>query len=135
MYLVDTNIFLEILLSQAQKDICKEFLVANAEDLYISDFSLHSIGVILFRSDKESVFKNFAQDIIHQVQILSISEKAYVALSDTKKRYGLDFDDAYQFMIAKEYELSIVTQDKDFNPNISRVDLDGSAVLQVAKLS
>ena len=29
MYLIDTNIFLEILLSQKQKDRCKEFLVSN----------------------------------------------------------------------------------------------------------
>jgi predicted nucleic acid-binding protein len=56
MYLIDTNIFLEILLSQKQKDICKEFLVSNTEHIYISDFSLHSIGVILFRNNKETVF-------------------------------------------------------------------------------
>ncbi len=31
MYLIDTNIFLEILLSQKQKDICKEFLLSNIE--------------------------------------------------------------------------------------------------------
>jgi uncharacterized protein len=53
MYLIDTNIFLEILLSQKQKDICKEFLVSNIEQIYISDFSLHSIGVILFSVQKQ----------------------------------------------------------------------------------
>ena len=53
MYLIDTNIFLEILLSQEQKDICKEFLVSKIEQIYISDFSLHSIGVILFKNNKE----------------------------------------------------------------------------------
>jgi predicted nucleic acid-binding protein len=114
MYLIDTNIFLEILLSQPQKDICKGFLVTNAEHLYISDFSLHSIGVILFRNNKELVFKKFVKDVIQKVQILSLSEEAYEELSDKKKRFGLDFDDAYQFMIAKEYALAIVTQDKDF---------------------
>ena len=29
MYLIDTNIFLEVLLSQEKKDICKKTLVAN----------------------------------------------------------------------------------------------------------
>ena len=64
MYLIDTNIFLEILLSQVQKDICKEFLVSKIEQIYISDFSLHSIGVILFKNNKESIFNKFVQDII-----------------------------------------------------------------------
>ncbi len=49
MYLLDTNIFLEILLGQEKKDECKKFLIANEDNIFISDFSLHSIGVILFR--------------------------------------------------------------------------------------
>lgn len=47
MFLVDTNIFLEILPGQEKKTICKEFLDDNAGNLNISDFSLHSLGVIL----------------------------------------------------------------------------------------
>lgn len=73
MYLIDTNIFLEILLSQKQKDICKEFLVSNIEQIYISDFSLHSIGVILFRNNKEAVFNKFFEDIIQKIKILTLS--------------------------------------------------------------
>jgi predicted nucleic acid-binding protein len=56
MYLIDTNIFLEILLAQKQKNICKEFLVSNIEQIYISDFSLHSIGVLLFRNNNTVTF-------------------------------------------------------------------------------
>ncbi len=44
--LIDTNIFLEILLDQEKKNICKEFLNYNIDHLFLSDFSLHSIGVI-----------------------------------------------------------------------------------------
>jgi predicted nucleic acid-binding protein len=29
-------------------------------------------------------------------------------------RHGLDFDDAYQFSVARENKLAIATQDKDF---------------------
>lgn len=47
MYLIDTNIFLEILLNQDKKEICKNFLSENFNLLHISDFSIHSIGVIL----------------------------------------------------------------------------------------
>lgn len=45
MFLVDTNIFLEILLGQDKKEDCKKFLNNNIENLNITDFSLHSIGV------------------------------------------------------------------------------------------
>jgi len=103
MYLIDTNIFLEILLSQKQKDICKEFLVSNIEHIYISDFSLHSIGVILFRSDKETVFDKFVKDIIQKIKIATLSEELYSDLGKIKEEFGLDFDDAYQFKTAEEY--------------------------------
>jgi hypothetical protein len=53
MHLIDTNIFLEVLLSQEKKDVCKKILDANIGNQYLSDFSLHSIGVILFKMDKD----------------------------------------------------------------------------------
>lgn len=56
-YLVDTNVFLEILLAQDQKEKAKTFLTQNIDYLFISDFSLHSIGVFLFREKRESTFK------------------------------------------------------------------------------
>jgi uncharacterized protein len=40
MFLVNTNIFLEILLAQEKREICKEFLEVNSGNIYISDFSL-----------------------------------------------------------------------------------------------
>lgn len=48
MYLADTNIFLEVLLAQDKRKECKNLLEENRGKLSISDFSLHSIGVILF---------------------------------------------------------------------------------------
>ena len=123
MYLIDTNIFLEILLSQKQKDICKEFLSSNIEHIYISDFSLHSIGVILFRNNKETVFNKFVEDIIQKIKILTLSEELYSDLGEVKEEFGLDFDDAYQFKIAEEYGLSIVTQDKDFEKVSAKIEI------------
>ena len=123
MYLIDTNIFLEILLSQKQKDRCKGFLVSNIEHIYISDFSLHSIGVILFRNNKETVFDKFVKDIIQKIKILTLSEELYSDLGKVKEEFGLDFDDAYQFKTAEEYGLSIVTQDKDFEKIAAKIDI------------
>lgn len=56
MFLIDTNIFLEILLKQDKKEKCKKLLYENIGNLHITDFSLHSIGVILFRYERENIF-------------------------------------------------------------------------------
>ena len=74
MYLVDTNVFLEILLGQAKKEYCKRFLDDNVKDLNISDFSLHSIGVILFRYNKEDIFRRFIQDVLPRIGLLSLCQ-------------------------------------------------------------
>ena len=39
MYLIDTNIFLEMLLEQEKEEKCTKFLEEAEEECYISDFS------------------------------------------------------------------------------------------------
>lgn len=123
MYLIDTNVFLEILLAQARRDICKDFLDTNIGNLYISDFSLHSIGVILFKNDKKSIFQEFTNDVIPKVEIITLPKEAYRDLADIRSNIGLDFDDAYQVNVAKEYDLKIVTMDKDFEKVKDEIDV------------
>ncbi len=49
--LVDTNIFLKVLLEQAREDEARNFLSkADVYEFFISDFALHSIGLILCSS-------------------------------------------------------------------------------------
>ena len=111
--LVDTNVFLEILLRQAAREKCKRFL-QEENDLFISDFSLHSIGVRLFRQDAVVVFGEFVADSLPNLGILSLSHAGYGEVMAAQRNFGLDFDDAYQFAVARENKLTIVTQDKDF---------------------
>jgi len=59
MILADTNIFLEILLGQQRQQDCERFLRAQAGNIVLSDFSLHSIGVILFRHQAHQTFELF----------------------------------------------------------------------------
>ena len=114
MFLVDTNIILEILLKQDKRKKCRKFLDDNIGNIHITDFSLHSIGLILFRYNKEDNFRKFVGDFIPNARILSLPPRLYGDIVDIKKNLSLDFDDAYQYMIAKYYELKIVTMDKDF---------------------
>ena len=112
--LVDTNIFLEILLNQEKKDKCKRFLDKNSSKIYLSDFSLHSIGVILFRNNKIEVYINFINDILPNIDLLSLNKQDYELVSLNANKYNLDFDDSYQCAIADKFEIGIVTMDKDF---------------------
>ena len=114
MFLVDTNIFLEVLLIQDKEEECKEFLDKNIGNLCMTDFSLHSIGVITFRYKEEDLFRKFIKDVLPAIMLISLPIKSYGGVIDAKKDLNLDFDDAYQYCAARYYNLKIVTLDKDF---------------------
>ena len=109
MFLVDTNIFLEILLRQDKEESCKEFLNNNIGNINITDFSLHSIVLILFRYDKEDIFQKFIEDVTRNTKLLSLPMEKYEELIGVKKRLKLDFDDSYQYSIAKYYVINTYT--------------------------
>lgn len=114
MILADTNIFLEILLEQDKKEVCKDFLEKNAGDINITDFSLHSVGVICFRHGREEAFQKFIEDIMPQVDFLTLPMENYSDVIKNRKELNLDFDDSYQYTLAKFFDLKIVTMDNDF---------------------
>ena len=122
-YLVDTNIFLEILLNQAGRKKCEAFLQGEKGAAWISDFTLHSIGVLVFRQKRTELFDKFVADTLVQLTILSLSDTGYSKLSEVNSRNALDFDDAYQFSVALENKLGIATQDKDFQRVRNLVDV------------
>ena len=115
MILIDTNIFLEILLEQDKSEICKKFLNENIGVLNISDFTLHSIGVILFKQNKEDTFLQFISDTLPKTNLLSLPKNNYEEIINAKNKVGLDFDDGYQYSICKLLNLEFVTMDQDFN--------------------
>ncbi|MDD5025144.1 MAG: hypothetical protein PHN79_08590, partial [Methanoregula sp.] len=75
MYLIDTNIWLERLPDQEKSDEVGEFLSAFHSDMMgITDFSLHSIGVITSRLKRPDIFTVFVNDtcIEGAVNIISL---------------------------------------------------------------
>jgi len=64
MYLVDTNIWLERLLDQERSAETGRFLDRIPSDqLLMTDFTLHSIGVILDRLKRREVLVQFVDDV------------------------------------------------------------------------
>ena len=118
MYLVDTNVWLERLLDQERSEEVGQFLTEIAPDeLAVSDFTLHSIGVILDRLAQRAVFPQFVDDLFLQggVTLVSVPPESMRLLVLVMDRFNLDFDDAYQYVAAEESGLVIVSFDHDFD--------------------
>ncbi len=117
-YLVDTNVWLERLLDQEKSVIAFKFFdLTPTDSLFVSDFSIHSIGVILSRLKKYDIFETFINDLFinGQIELLSLDSSDLLEVIGNIQKYKLDFDDSYQFSVAQKYDLTIITFDKDFN--------------------
>ena len=117
MYLIDTNVFLELLLKQ-EKAVSVEafFKRIDSDKINLSDFSFYSIGIILFKSKKLNLFSSFTDDVVkNEVNIINYPYSKLNDLRIISERFSLDFDDAYQYVIAQKYNLTIVSFDKDFD--------------------
>jgi len=117
MYLVDTNIWLERLLGQSgSEDVGLLLNVVPATELLISDFSLHSVGVILGRLKRVDILPLFVSDIIDSgVGAVSIAAYNLTKVVDAMSSFLLDFDDAYQYVVAQQSNATIISFDKDFD--------------------
>jgi predicted nucleic acid-binding protein len=117
MYLIDTNIWLELLLERERSKECRIFFERmDSKLLFISEFSLYSIGVILFKLKKETVFDDFLEYLFKsEISIARLSLKDMKQLVLIKQKFNLDFDDAYQYVVAEKFGLTIVSFDSDFD--------------------
>ena len=117
MYLVDTNIFLEALLEQQKaKEVRSFFQKVDLGEIFITDLSLHSIGIILFGLGKRELFISFLDDmIIDGIEILSLQPEGLKLLNGIAQKFKLDFDDAYQYSVADKYNLQLISFDRDFD--------------------
>jgi len=118
MYLVDTNIWLERLLDQDRSAEVGRFLAQTSTDqLLMTDFTLHSIGVILDRLGQRAVLLRFVDDVFVQgeVVLVSVRPAAMHRLVSVIEQFNLDFDDAYQYVAAEQAEAAIVSFDGDFD--------------------
>lgn len=99
-------------------DEVREFFSrADLSALCMSDFSLHTLGVIFIREQKFSDFLMFVnQDIISSgIRVLSLAPEDFSIITGAAGRYHLNFDDAYQYAVAEKNGLSIVSFDRDFD--------------------
>ena len=120
MYLVDTNIFLEGLLEQEKAQTVGSFFqTIDSEKIFITDLSLHSIGIILFRLGEHKLFDLFLDDVlIDGISVLSLKPDALKKVDKVAQTFHLDFDDAYQYVVADEYNFQLISFDSDFDKTV-----------------
>ncbi len=116
--LIDTNIFLEVLLEQSRAQKARHLLSrTDRYDFAISDFSLHSVGLLLFRRHQLEVFRVFIFDMLHNAGVIvrALPAEEMEAVIQVAQQFNLDFDDAYQYVVAEKHNLEIISFDHDFD--------------------
>ena len=128
MYLVDTNVFLEVLLDQKRANECEEIIQKFNRGIltaYVSSFTIHSIEVILEKNNRLEVLKYFLKDLLESkgLKRFDTTTAEEIGVLDIAKRLNLDFDDAINYFICKSLKLGIVSFDKHFDKtDIKRVE-------------
>jgi uncharacterized protein len=116
--LIDTNIFLEIMLSQERSDESRSLLTsASSQNVFITDYTLHSIGLILFRRQRHLVFQQFVDDIVIRAgyKVIALGAGDMSKVVEVSQKFNIDFDDAYQYAVMEQHNLMLVSFDTDFN--------------------
>lgn len=116
--LLDTNIWLELLLDQQRAGEVQSFLQhSNTADLAMTDFTLYSIGIILTRHHKHDVFTDFIADTLENavIQLITLNVDEMRQLVKYQQKLRLDFDDAYQYTAAVTHNCTLVSFDTDFD--------------------
>src|SRR5512138_1790101 len=94
-YLLDTNIFLELLLDRERAgDVRALFSILEPDAYVISDFSLHSICVILTRLARHDLLLEFIDDLLIETGMRAVGVPS-TSIADVVRAglsHRLDFD-------------------------------------------
>jgi predicted nucleic acid-binding protein len=119
LYLIDTNIFLEILLAQEKKDECIALFKEIENDnisAAVTKFSIHSIEVIMGNYRLTDELRIFLESLseLKSLHIYTTNISDEINAID-EMELGLDFDDALQVSAARALNAEIISFDKHFN--------------------
>ncbi|PIU59908.1 hypothetical protein COS86_01755 [Candidatus Bathyarchaeota archaeon CG07_land_8_20_14_0_80_47_9] len=121
MYLVDTNIFLEVLLSRARKEECKKLLKSLRDGKnsgVVTDFTIHSIIVIMDTLNRLKELKTFLLSLsaYKGLHIYHTTIADEVKATEIAVNQKLDMDDAIQYSSAlSTHADAILSFDKHFD--------------------
>jgi predicted nucleic acid-binding protein len=115
VYLIDTNILIQIARKREHEKACREFLENNIDKTALTSFSLSTFCLKAEYFKQEELFYEFIQElIIKGLDILPVNRQKAISSLIEKQKFSLTYDDYIQYQASKEYNLTLVTLDKDF---------------------
>lgn len=121
MYLIDTNVFLEVLLARSRKDECKrllELLRVGVKRGVVTDFTIHTILLLMGRLGLWDELKIFLSALPAyaglEIHFTSLTDELRAVDLSVKMKLGVK--DAVQYSSALGLGVShIVSFDRDFD--------------------
>jgi len=119
MYLIDTNVFLELFLDQEKKDKAADIIkkIENKEiKVVLSGFALQCIEYILSLKKRTDILREFLISIssLENLSVYFTSIEEDLEIINISEKLKLDFDDANQYFVAKKFGAGIITFNRDF---------------------
>jgi predicted nucleic acid-binding protein len=117
MFLLDTCISLEMLLSQERADEA-ERLLRRIEPRrgFMSQFTLYSLGITLFRFQRYEAFLRLIEDVCRSgFGLVKLEVEDLPIAVEAARAFRLGFDDAYQYVAAEKHGLVLVSLDAEFD--------------------
>lgn len=118
MILLDTNVFLELMLGQSKAVDCEALLDAVSKgkiEAVVTHFTVHAVEAVLNSGEALLTFlRNLENSLGLTVFETGVAEELSAAM--LTKRESFDFDDALQYYVAKRLGAeAIVSYDKHFD--------------------
>jgi predicted nucleic acid-binding protein len=119
LILLDTNVFLEVLLRRKDAVKCKELLdrLSRGElEGVVTHFTIHSIEALIGKHQGDTVSFLRAVEQTSGLFVYDTTVADEVAVSLLSEKIGRDFDDALQYYVAKKLGANtIVSYDRHFD--------------------
>jgi predicted nucleic acid-binding protein len=122
LILLDTNIFLELLLDQKRAAECEnllELISKGRREATVTHFSVHAVEAVLGDARSLAAFlRNLEHSLGLSIYETNLSEEMAAALISEK--VGLDFDDTLQYYVAKKLGVDALVS---FDEHFDKLDL------------
>lgn len=117
LFLVDTSVWTQSLLGQTDAAEASAFIDSvPLHELSLTDFAWHSVGITCGLRNRMDLFLRFSHETVSEspVVLLILDPADMPAVVAAMQQYGLDFDDAYEYIAAEKHGLELVALDRDF---------------------
>ncbi len=118
MFLIDTNCWMQLARQRPHFAEVRQMLKEiPPNQLLVTDFTVHGIGVLFRRFDMIEGFTDFLKraSIGNLIAIVQVPLPNLEQVQQVCVEHGVDFDDAYQYVAAELFGARIVSFDDDYD--------------------